>query len=98
MLIRFTIKSRWMDGRYTNGTNSVDRIPITFTFNFAIIFYFQTNTGPILLAVNPHTCIPSPQVLSDERKHTCPSQLKKVVLSAVRQQLESGHSQAILLK
>ncbi len=68
----------------------------------------QTNIGPIVVAVNPHTSVPGPWALSDVRRPrdadaaggATPSEtpLDHVVRSAVRAQLESGHSQAILLK
>jgi hypothetical protein len=58
---------------------------------------FQTNVGPILLAVNPYSDVGNPLTLSSTRGIPLSSKLVRVVQDAVRQQSETGYPQAIIL-
>lgn len=58
---------------------------------------FQTNVGPILLAVNPYRDVGNPLTLTSTRNHTLSPQLQTVVKDAVCQQAETGYPQAIIL-
>ena len=59
---------------------------------------FQTNVGPILLAVNSFNNVGNPLTLESTKDSTdeC-SELKKVAEEAVRLQTESGYPQAIIV-
>lgn len=60
-------------------------------------YMFQTNVGPILLAVNPYRDVGNPLTLTSTRNHSLSPQLETVVRDAVCQQAETGYPQAIIL-
>ena len=67
-------------------------------FNAIFFVVFQTNVGPILLAVNSFNNVGNPLTLESTKDSTdeC-SELKKVAEEAVRLQTESGYPQAIIV-
>ena len=94
-LVLRALQSRFFSKKFFVSTYSAGNLVLP---QLRFGFFFQTNVGPILLAVNSFNNVGNPLTLESTKDSTdeC-SELKKVAEEAVRLQTESGYPQAIIV-